>query len=298
MPSPSLFKYVSPERVQNLERRLIRFSQASVLNDPFEMRPYFEDIAQDDKAVARVQGNKREHVLRKCYAAMLDANPTSVLQQWQTVDAFLGEAARNPGVIDDLMQESTAQALAESRADMPSVRANHASIIDRSVGVLSLTETPCNLLMWAHYARNHQGFVIEFDADHPSFAEARSRPPGFGHLGQVVYTQNRPHNQFLSGLTMVELFFHKSTEWKNEREWRFVRRLQDADDHTHPGVYLFSLEPSSIKSIIFGCQMSDADRSLVWAALSSTTDYSHITVQQAIMEEETYTLRFEDVAAS
>ena len=297
MPSSSLFKYVSPDRVQNLETRLIRFSQVSVLNDPFEMRPYFEDIAQDDEAVARVQGIERERVLREGYAAMLHAHPTSVRQRWPTVDAFLAEAAQNPDVIDDLMQQSTAQALAEDRADMQAYRARHARIIDMTAGVLSLTETPCNLLMWAHYARNHQGFVIEFDADHSTFAHARSLPPGFGHLGQVVYSQDRPRHHYLSGLTMVDLFFHKSTEWEYEREWRIVRRLEDADDNTHAGVYLFAMEPSSIKSIIFGCQMSDADRSQVWAALGATTDYSHVAVQQAVMEEDIFALRFEDVTA-
>lgn len=297
MPSPSLFKYVSPDRVQNLETRLIRFSQVSVLNDPFEMRPYFEDIAQDDEALARVQGIERERVLRGAYAGMLHVHPTSVLLRWPTVDAFLVEAAQNPGVIDSLMQQSTAQALAEDRADMRATRARHAHIIDMTAGVLSLTETPCNLLMWAHYASNHQGFVIEFDADHPSFVQARSLPPGFGHLGQVVYSQDRPHHHYLSGLTMVDLFFHKSTEWECEHEWRIVRRLEDADDHTVPGVYLFALEPSSIKSIIFGCQMSDTDRSHVWAALSATADFSHVAVQQAVMEEDIFALRFEDVTA-
>jgi hypothetical protein len=190
MTSLSLFKYVDPGRVQILQNHLIRFSQISVLNDPFEMRPYFEDIARDDEAVMRVQGIEREIVLRGAYSRMLQANPTAMRRQWLTVDAFLVEAAQNPGVIDSLMEQSTAQALDEYRADMPAARARHTNTIDNTVGVLSLTETPNNLLMWAHYARNHQGFVIEFDTDQEPFASARVSPPGFGHLGPVVYSQD------------------------------------------------------------------------------------------------------------
>jgi hypothetical protein len=96
---------------------------------------------------------------------------------------------------------------------------------------------------------------------------------------------------------MVELFFHKSTEWAYEREWRMVKRLEDADNTPYPGIHLFRILPACIKSIIFGCQMSDVDRSDVWTALGATAEYSHITVQQAVMEEATFALRFEDVTA-
>ncbi|MBK4366869.1 DUF2971 domain-containing protein, partial [Enterobacter hormaechei] len=33
--------------------------------------------------------------------------------------------------------------------------------------ILSLTETPTNILMWGHYAQAHSGFIIEFDINHP-----------------------------------------------------------------------------------------------------------------------------------
>ena len=33
------------------------------------------------------------------------------------------------------------------------------------IGVISLTETKDNLLMWSHYAREHSGVAFEFDID-------------------------------------------------------------------------------------------------------------------------------------
>ena len=41
-------------------------------------------------------------------------------------------------------------------------------IISR-LGVLSLTEVPLNQQMWAHYASEGAGFVVELDAQHAFF---------------------------------------------------------------------------------------------------------------------------------
>jgi hypothetical protein len=38
-----------------------------------------------------------------------------------------------------------------------------------SVGICSLSRSPLNLLMWAHYANDHKGFVVEFDIPLESF---------------------------------------------------------------------------------------------------------------------------------
>ena len=44
------------------------------------------------------------------------------------------------------------------------INENLHSIINR-YGVLSLTESSDNLLMWSHYASAHEGFVVEFDTE-------------------------------------------------------------------------------------------------------------------------------------
>jgi hypothetical protein len=39
-------------------------------------------------------------------------------------------------------------------------------------GVLTLTEAPDNLLMWAHYAKNYTGFCIGFNSRHWFFSKS------------------------------------------------------------------------------------------------------------------------------
>ena len=43
-----LYKYVSLERIDILENSLLRFTQPSTFNDPFEMKPIFGSFMQDE----------------------------------------------------------------------------------------------------------------------------------------------------------------------------------------------------------------------------------------------------------
>lgn len=43
------------------------------------------------------------------------------------------------------------------------------STLGSKYGILCLAEAPDNLLMWAHYADCHRGFVVQFDDTHPFF---------------------------------------------------------------------------------------------------------------------------------
>jgi hypothetical protein len=50
----TLYKYVVAERLDVLQNSLIRFSQPSVLNDPWDMRPHVERLFTDDDMEERV----------------------------------------------------------------------------------------------------------------------------------------------------------------------------------------------------------------------------------------------------
>lgn len=63
----------------------------------------------------------------------------------------------------------------------------------RSQGIISLTETRDNLLMWSHYADEHKGIVVEFHAHNPFFTESyRSLLfPSIGKASRVLYRKER-----------------------------------------------------------------------------------------------------------
>lgn len=43
------YKYVSAERIDILQNRLIRFTQPNAMNDPFEARPYFYKLGSKEE---------------------------------------------------------------------------------------------------------------------------------------------------------------------------------------------------------------------------------------------------------
>jgi hypothetical protein len=60
-------------------------------------------------------------------------------------------------------------------------------------GILSLTEKHDNLLMWAHYAGEHTGFVIEFDSSHEDWKRFQvEEPRGPDVMRKVRDSEHQP----------------------------------------------------------------------------------------------------------
>lgn len=122
----------------------------------------------------------------------------------------------------------------------------------RQLGVMSLTEDPENLLMWAHYGDQHRGAVVELDVSHPSFAlptPANLNPPS---LLKVLYTDKK-----IVGLpdaeTLLSVLSTKSTDWAYEKEWRLIRSLTEIPEDS-PGVHLVDIDRSAIKKVFLGAR--------------------------------------------
>lgn len=122
------------------------------------------------------------------------------------------------------------------------------------LGILSFTEDFNNPLMWAHYADEHKGMVVEFDFNEPFFMdslkEINGRKSRFGRspLGdyyefpeKVEYRRVMPsfaREEDSSPDSMREfhwkkfnktILFTKANDWIYEKEQRSIMRLKDAD---------------------------------------------------------------------
>lgn len=119
----------------------------------------------------------------------------------------------------------------------------------KTIGIVSLSQYPDNILLWSHYADSHQGVCFEFDLEEVgTFIEKSAIMP-------VVYSQRCPTSTMASEhlvKAVVHSMYTKAEVWSYEGEWRFVRR------HTGPGPATF---PSLMLSgIIFGADISAKDR--------------------------------------
>lgn len=140
-----------------------------------------------------------------------------------------------------------------SNSDGPdSKQAQLKSVLDQlrdTVAILSLTRSPSNPLMWAHYGQDHTGFVVGYDVsdDFLTSQEYNLIPVS---AGDVVYTSTKsPHildpfvmqriqNISLSGMGELgrildqetlslarKIFLTKHASWVYEEEVRVVKIL-------------------------------------------------------------------------
>src|SRR5664280_2554540 len=104
--------------------------------------------------------------------------------------------------------------------------------------------------MWAHYASSHNGFVVEFDANHEFFT-----PSDFF---EVQYSATRP--RYFDREDWKPILITKSPEWEYEAEFRLVKPLAALKPDSIDGVemHFAELPLSAVKRVFLGCRMNPA----------------------------------------
>jgi hypothetical protein len=279
-----IYKYVTTERIDILETGLIRFTQPSVFNDPFEMSPYIEAIATDQFIDKKFNKEHEAHVL-KAY----NKRPFSFRWKIPFSTYYLG--FEKSELVNKIKDTAKGAALNAARESIP-------SNIDAAVGVLSLTNRADNLLMWAHYADSHKGMVLEFDADHEFFNRRVIDPQStlgldadlrkeYGFLRPIKYDKVRP------ALTVSEIkdfsqLLVKSDDWAYEEEVRLLMPLPKAAKTISSGdrdnIHLFSIPPSAIARVIFGVKAKQALKNDVNKLIGSKKGCEHIQVDEMVLD--------------
>jgi len=121
--------------------------------------------------------------------------------------------------------------------------------ISKEVGVLCLTSTSENTLMWSHYASNHSGFVIEIDTNNQWFQNNFI-------VKKVVYKNERTKVTFKDILNkQYDFIYEKSKDWIYENEYRIVMPLFGCKDNNN--IYTMEFPTNLITNIICGYRMED-----------------------------------------
>jgi hypothetical protein len=291
-----LFKYVSPERVDILLNGRIRFTQAADFNDPFEIVPHlaaFLPPGDEDAYLGQLAPDAQvmfEQALDKELATLplppelLAAERMLILQQFSGSDAI------------QLMKNMLPKIIEYGR---PTFGRHVQEDVGERIGVLSLAESPTNLLMWAHYGSCHRGFAIEFELSHPFFNQT-APPAAIGRLMKVVYSNSRPAIvaydpsipiETYADRLITDLLLTKGRDWAYEQEWRMVLPLDDQTKYPHEidgRLHLFAIPRDAIKRVVVGARASDATRSAVRTALDASIELANVTVVQARTSDTSY----------
>ena len=181
----ALYKYMTFENAIRVLEGTIRFTQPGAFNDPFEMVPelYVPESFGGDKEI----------------------NISFSVTAPRRVPAA---HELDPNFESDQCSDRNSRSIRSS--------------LDRSIGILCLSQNPSSLLMWSYYADEYAGAVIEFDDSHDFF---------HGHF-QMDYRERRPKKDisyFVSSNEPIPIFelCVKPKVWEHEREVRVVRNLSD-----------------------------------------------------------------------
>ena len=206
----SLYKYVEAERLRSfLDERKIRFTQPGAFNDPFELVPRL-------------------------------LVPSDIFPKGHRSYEFGLTKPRRPLEIDY-------EKVNEDRcSDHHARELRHA--LDRKVGFLCLSRTWQSLTMWAHYADQYAGAVIEFDGDHEFFRGAFD----------IHYSSRRPIRDlmlYLNEEIPIAEMCEKPLDWKYEQEVRLARALSDCErvnGDAETAICVAEMPISCIKRVILG----------------------------------------------
>jgi hypothetical protein len=315
----TLYKYLEPARVDVLHHKKLRYSQINALNDPFEGKPYYDRLAPnpvfhsifgDGTGEAEQEGLELGfNLIQNLFDRMEELVPEEHKGEIRDLRALMPEKDK---YIDKIREEYPAYIentlIPHSLSMMPEIRSQIIEHFNQHIGILCLSETPNSNLMWAHYARNSQGFVLGFDDRNAYFNRFGGGESRIAALCPVTYSRKRPKVRDMLQLTMQELVFTKPLDWEYEKEWRIIRELSGSTialrkdgspqlDELNEVVHLFPFPIAALESVIIGSRMSRAiSESII--DLMRSPEYKHVTLFQAKESERYYQLEIHPVDLS
>ena len=187
---------------------VLRLSSPSTFNDPYEMCVHVV-----------VEGTQEQRLER---FRQIAAERTASLP-----------AAQQAAVVQRLMERPDAEHVKQCQASLAGIR--------QRAGVFCFAGDPRSVLMWSHYAENHQGVCLQFERLKDFLT--------LGHAVRVDYRHDLPVSNWIVGFyeSIRAILLAKHPSWQYEHE----RRITSIDNANR---YL-QLRPDALTGIIFGCRI-------------------------------------------
>ena len=191
------------------------------------------------------------------------------------------------------------------------------NIWESNTGILSLTRTATNALMWAHYADGHSGTVLEIDIVKAGFTDVKKNMIP-AQYGSVIYSRNRQIGPYSStfgvGVSVGEthhfvlehyekwqrLFLTKPLDWAYEEEVRVAKCLQGLDSQgvssnesgnvevisvKERPLHCFAFPIDAILRVVIGARANEAE------AEALENEFPTISVRKATLDAAQYEVK-------
>lgn len=156
--------------------------------------------------------------------------------------------------------------------------------------IASFSKRYNDILMWAHYTNKHTGICMEFSySGIDNFAQQY-----FCNIKQVRYRQKYYSLKEYNLIDPQDLITAtKSKHWKYEKEWRLIYgQVKPIEENP----FCLKFNPSMFTGIIFGCQITDDDRTYIQEKIPR--DFPHVKLYQAERSYEEYALNINEITTN
>lgn len=155
------------------------------------------------------------------------------------------------------------------------------------VGILCMSQNYQNILMWSHYAKNHEGLCFGFDFR--LFEDEKIKSYQVSYSGNEEYELISFFNP--KGGEIKRMFTTKSKFWSYEKEVRFL----DLKGGKTIGVKKFIKE--CLKEIIFGCKADEINIKKI-IQLCQLNGFEHVVFKKAKLIPGKFALDFDEIDKS
>lgn len=151
-------------------------------------------------------------------------------------------------------------------------------VLDK-IGVLCLSKTPFDILMWAYYADSSKGICFEFDV--------QKDPTLFRLRSPVTYSEELPiYNHFVNNDRIVtDVILTKAKCWEHEEE---VRVLKSGDEIRENKSQAFKFNPNALTKIIFGPKTPDDVVNQYKDLCGKRNDFCHVKFSRIVKCQDRY----------
>lgn len=291
----AFYKYVTPETaIAILKSRRVRHSSPLLFNDPFDIQSGLHFDFDLSTLHAKVFDRLGE------LAATREEPPVDREDVWGKVVLAARSYYADYGFPRERWSEMTAplfRSLVDIIADTQQrYRAHWRNKLLPSIRVFCVTEERDNLLMWAHYAKDHTGAVMELwslpEDDNPLSVATpvvyRASPPPFFTEGEWLDDLMAVKKLDMSALYRRYALV-KSDHWAYEKEWRVWYPLASATEMYDTS----QLRENELRSIYFGCRAADSfmdeARELLRSSFPSARSF------RAVKSEVAYELSYDEI---
>jgi hypothetical protein len=252
-----------PKKLHYIERIFthneLYFPSPLELNDPLECRPLF------------VVGDLSDEEYKKKYVS----HTTKIM--------IAGGNTGNPNKIKIWLERLTQEEA--NNFTKPQTDFHRRKL--QTYGICSFCAKPDNPIVWSHYADQHRGFSLIFNADNDLFGGAL----------KVKYQDQYPSidvTEENDGEILRNSVLVKFSDWSYEEEFRLVSESEPNFEYALPVINKIMKFPSDMLiGVIYGCKISDSDRLLLENLCNNYS--TKLYKKQAVLNDDRFLMKIIDI---